>query len=93
MYTVVCLQLVFETELFATAVAFVRFLSSVDALVALQCALIPKAATAELALVRVVTCSTETSYSLKLYNKAVKKVSFILSIPLNCNLNRRLVEQ
>lgn len=76
MYAVVSLQLVFEAELFATAVAFIRFLSSMDALVALQCALIPKAAATELALVWVVTCSTETSHllTLLLYNKALKIV-------------------
>lgn len=92
MYTVVCLQLMFKTELFATAVAFVGFLSSVDALVALQSALIPKAAATELALIWVVTCSKETSYSLILilYNKAVKMVSFNQNTHLNSNLNMLL---
>lgn len=50
------LQLVLEAELLATAVALVGLLTGVDALVALQRALVPEAAAAELALVGVVTC-------------------------------------
>lgn len=53
---VVGLQLVLEAELLATAVALVGLLAGVDALVALQRALIPEAAAAELTLVGVVTC-------------------------------------
>lgn len=92
-YAVVCLQLMFKTELFATAVAFVGFLSSVDTLVALQRALIPEAATTELTLIWVVTYFTEKSYTLTLHNKAVKMVSFTQNIKFNSNLNRLLVEQ
>lgn len=50
------LQLVLEAELLATAIALVGLLTGVDALVALQRALVPEAAAAELALVGVVTC-------------------------------------
>lgn len=56
MHSIVCLQLVLEAELLAAAVALVGFLARVDALVALECALIPEAAATELTLVRVVTC-------------------------------------
>lgn len=55
-HSIVCLQLVLEAELLAAAVALVGFLARVDALVALECALIPEAAATELTLVRVVTC-------------------------------------
>ena len=48
------LQLVLEAELLAAAVTFVGLLARVDALVALQRALVAEAAPAELALVRVV---------------------------------------
>lgn len=54
--SVVGLQLVFEAELLATAVALIGLLSGVDALVALQCALVPEAAAAELTLIGVVSC-------------------------------------
>lgn len=53
---VVRLQLVLEAEFLATSVALVGLLPSVDALVALECALIPEAAATELTLVWVVTC-------------------------------------
>lgn len=53
-HTVVGFQLVLEAELLPAAVTFVGLLPGVDALVALQCALVPEAAPAELALVRVV---------------------------------------
>ena len=56
MHAVVRLQLVLEAELLAAAVALVGFLARVDALVALECALIPEAAATELTLVRVVAC-------------------------------------
>lgn len=56
MHTVVGLQLVLEAEFLPTAVTFIGLLAGVDALVALQRALISKAAPAELALVRVVPC-------------------------------------
>lgn len=56
MHTVVGFQLVLEAEFLPTAVTFIGLLPSVDALVALQRALISKAAPAELALVRVVPC-------------------------------------
>lgn len=59
MDAVVGLQLVLKAELFAAAVTFVGLLSSVDALVALQRALVPKTAPAELALVRMITCAKE----------------------------------
>lgn len=49
-------QLVLEAEFLPTAVTFIGLLPGVDALVALQRALISKAAPAELALVRVVPC-------------------------------------
>lgn len=55
-HPIVRLQLVLEAELLATAVALVGLLSGVDALVALECALIPEATATELTLVRVVTC-------------------------------------
>lgn len=54
-HAVVGFQLVLEAELLPAAVTFVGLLPSVDALVALQRALISEAAPAELALVRVVT--------------------------------------
>lgn len=53
---VVRLQLVLEAEFLATSVALVGLLPSVDALVALECALVPEAAATELTLVWVVTC-------------------------------------
>lgn len=53
-HTVVGFQLVLEAELFPAAVTFVGLLPSVDALVALQRALVPEAAPAELALVWVI---------------------------------------
>lgn len=53
-HAVVGFQLVLEAELLPTAVTFVGLLPGVDALVALQRALVPEAAPAELALVRVV---------------------------------------
>lgn len=53
-HAVVGFQLVLEAELLPAAVTFVGLLSGVDALVALQRALVPEAATAELALVWVV---------------------------------------
>lgn len=53
-HAVVGFQLVLEAELLPAAVTFVGLLPSVDALVALQRALVPEAAPAELALVRVV---------------------------------------
>lgn len=56
MHSIVRLQLVLEAELLATAIALVGFLARVDALVALECALIPEAAATELTLIRVVTC-------------------------------------
>lgn len=46
----------FEAELLAAAVTFIRLLSGVDALVTLQSALVTEAAPAELTLERVVTC-------------------------------------
>lgn len=55
-HPVVGLQLVLQAELLAAAVALVGLLPGVDALVALQGALVPKAAAAELALVGVVAC-------------------------------------
>lgn len=55
-HTVVGFQLVLEAELLPTAVTFIGLLPSVDAFVALQRALISKAAPAELALVWVVPC-------------------------------------
>lgn len=56
MHPVVGLQLVLQAELLPAAVTFVRLLPGVDALVALQRVLVPEAAPAELALVRVVAC-------------------------------------
>lgn len=56
MHTVVGLQLVLEAELLPTAVTFIGLLASVDALVALQSALITEAAPAELTLIWMVTC-------------------------------------
>lgn len=53
---VVRFQLVLEAEFLATAIALIGFLASVDALVALERALIPEAAATELTLVGVVTC-------------------------------------
>lgn len=53
-HAVVGFQLVLEAELLPAAVTFVGLLPGVDALVALQRALVPEAAPAELALVRVV---------------------------------------
>lgn len=50
------LQLVLEAELLAATIALVGLLASVDALVALQRALVPEAAAAELALIGVVAC-------------------------------------
>lgn len=50
MHTVVGFQLVLEAELLPTPVTFIGLLSSVDALVALQRALISEAAPAELTL-------------------------------------------
>lgn len=58
-HTVVGLQLVFQAELLATAVTFIGLLSGVDALVALQRALITEAASTELALVWMVPCHTD----------------------------------
>lgn len=54
MHTVVGLQLVLEAELLPAAVTFIGLLPGVDALVALQRALVSEAAPAELALERVV---------------------------------------
>lgn len=56
MNPVVRFQLVLEAEFLATAVALVGLLPRVDALVALECALIPEAAATELTFIRVVTC-------------------------------------
>ena len=56
MHPLVCLQLVLQAELLATAIALVGFLACVDAFVALECALIPEAAATELTLIRVVAC-------------------------------------
>lgn len=53
---VVGLQLVLEAELLAAAIALVRLLTGVDALVAFQRALVSEAAAAEFALVGVVAC-------------------------------------
>lgn len=53
---VVRLQLVLEAKLLATAVTLIGLLPCVDALVALECALIPEAAAAEFTLIWVVTC-------------------------------------
>lgn len=55
-HTVVGFQLVLEAELLPTAVTFIGLLPGVDALVALQRALISEAAPAELALVWMVPC-------------------------------------
>lgn len=55
-HAVVGFQLVLEAELLPAAVTFVGLLPSVDAFVALQRALVPEAAPAELALVRMVPC-------------------------------------
>lgn len=55
-HPVVGLQLVLQAELLPAAVTFVRLLPGVDALVALQRVLVPEAAPAELALIRVVAC-------------------------------------
>lgn len=55
-HAVVGFQLVLEAELLPAAVTFVGLLPGVDALVALQRALVPEAAPAELALVRMVPC-------------------------------------
>lgn len=55
-HSVVRLQLVFEAEPLATAVAFVRLLSSVDAFMAPQCTVITETAPTELTLKRMVTC-------------------------------------
>lgn len=55
-HTVVGFQLVLEAELLPAAVTFVGLLPSVDAFVALQRALVPEAAPAELALVRMIPC-------------------------------------
>lgn len=55
-YTIVCLQLVLEAEPLAAAVALVRLLPSVDALVAPQRPVIPETAPAVLALKRVIAC-------------------------------------
>lgn len=59
MDAVVRLQLVLEAEPLAAAVTFIRLLSGVDALVALQRAVVTETASAELTLERVVTCHTE----------------------------------
>lgn len=67
MHTVVGLQLVFEAKFLATAITFVGLLAGMDALVALQRALIAEAAPAELALVRVVTCHAETVQNLSFH--------------------------
>lgn len=56
MNPVVRLQLVLQAELLATAIALIGLLPCVDALVALESALIPEAAAAELTLIWVVTC-------------------------------------
>lgn len=55
-HTVVGFQLVLEAELLPTSVTFIGLLPGVDALVALQRALVPEAAPAELALEWVVPC-------------------------------------
>lgn len=55
-HAVVRLQLVFEAEPLAAAVALVRLLSSVDAFMAPQSAVISETAPTELTLKRVVTC-------------------------------------
>jgi hypothetical protein len=49
------LQLVLKAEFLATSIALIGLLPRVDALVALECALIPEAAATELTLVWVVT--------------------------------------
>ena len=54
-YSVVCLQLVFEAEPLSTAVTLVRLLPGVDSLVAPQRAVIAETAPTELTLKRVVT--------------------------------------
>lgn len=54
MHSVVGFQLVLEAELLPTAVTFIGLLPGVDAFVALQRALVPEAAPAELTLVRVI---------------------------------------
>lgn len=60
MHAVVGLQLVLQAELLPAAVTFVGLLPGVDALVALQRALISEAAPAELALVWMVPrCNVE----------------------------------
>lgn len=61
MHSVVGFQLVLEAELLPAAVTFIGLLPGVDALVALQRALISEAAPTELALVGVVPrCNVET---------------------------------
>ena len=55
-HPIVRLQLVLEAELLAAAVALIGLLARVDALVALECALVAEAAATELTLVRVVAC-------------------------------------
>lgn len=55
-HSVVRLQLVFEAEPLAAAVALVRLLSSVDAFMAPKCAIISETAPTELTLKGMVTC-------------------------------------
>lgn len=59
MHSVVGFQLVLEAELLPAAVTFIGLLPGVDALVALQRALISEAAPTELALIWVVPCCNE----------------------------------
>lgn len=54
MYTVVCLELVFEAEPLPAAVALIRLLSCVDAFMAPQRAVVSEAAPAEFTLKRVI---------------------------------------
>lgn len=58
-HTVVCLQLVLEAEPLAAAVALIRLLPGVDALVAPQRPVIPETAPAVFALERVIACENK----------------------------------
>lgn len=55
MNSVMCFQLVLETELFPAAITLIGLLSCMDTLVALQRTLIPETATTELTLIWMVT--------------------------------------
>lgn len=67
MHSIVCLQLVLEAELLATAIALIGFLARVDTFVALECALVPEAAATELTLIRVVTCGDKELVQVLVY--------------------------